>query len=80
MKGLGYLHSISGEKGIGRGSLSIPEGRVIGGTFMASVSDWYCSAILAGKGKPERRKLVRLAALMMFKMVFSSLRCSQCLI
>ena len=34
-KGLGYLQSRSGEKGRGRGSLSMPLGSWMGGTFMS---------------------------------------------
>ena len=34
MKGLGYLHSRSGEKGRGRGRRSMPVGSWMGGTFI----------------------------------------------
>ena len=59
-KGFGYLHSRSGEKGRGRGSLSMPLGSWMGGTFMSCSP---LSALRRGKLRPALQKLVRLAGL-----------------
>jgi len=48
---------MSGEKGRGRGNISRPLGREMGGTF---ISGWEAPE---GKGNPVRRKLLREAAL-----------------
>ena len=58
-KGLGYLQSRSGEKGRGRGSLSMPLGSWMGGTFMSH----SVPSTLRVKERPALKRLVRPAPL-----------------